>query len=179
MHTIFSDKLYTIGYEGLTTINFLSLLRSYEIERLIDVRELPLSRKKGFSKGALHTLLAENEIEYVHLKALGCPKPIRHTYRLDGNWEHYTEQFWQYLYTQDAAMQSLNELTQQKRCVLLCFEADPRYCHRSLVAQYLRQRWNPQIKVISITAERLTSPNRTWIIAGDNSMRLSADRSVI
>ena len=52
-----SHEMHTIGYEGLDTQKFLSLLSEHDIQTLVDIRELPLSRKSGFSKKALaHSL---------------------------------------------------------------------------------------------------------------------------
>src|SRR5438093_11909085 len=66
-------RIFTIGYEGATVGEFLDALREAGVERLIDVRALPLSRRPGFSKSPLRAALAEAGIEYVHLKALGTP----------------------------------------------------------------------------------------------------------
>ena len=84
-------KICTIGYEGLDIDAFMSLLAENDIETVVDVREMPLSRKPGFSKKALEAALNLSGREYVHMVALGCPKPIRDRYREDGNWKRYTE----------------------------------------------------------------------------------------
>lgn len=86
-------KICTIGYEGLDIDAFMSLLAENDIETVVDVREMPLSRKPGFSKKALEAALNLSGREYVHMVALGCPKPIRDRYREDGNWKRYTEGF--------------------------------------------------------------------------------------
>src|SRR3954469_21227515 len=70
-------KIFTIGYEGATMADFLAALTTAGVERVIDVRALPLSRRPGFSKSSLAASLAEAGIGYVHLKALGTPKPGR------------------------------------------------------------------------------------------------------
>ena len=72
-----SCKLYTIGYEGRDIDEFVSLLKDNRITRLIDVREIPFSRKKGFSKSRLNERLQNENIDYVHIKALGSPSEIR------------------------------------------------------------------------------------------------------
>ena len=66
-------KLFTIGYEGATMDEFLAALRTAGVKRVIDIRALPLSRRPGFSKTPLKNALAEAEIDYVHLRALGTP----------------------------------------------------------------------------------------------------------
>ena len=69
--------IYTIGYEGLNIDSFMSLLRENGVETVVDIRELPLSRKPGFSKKVLASTLSASGFEYTHISDLGCPKPIR------------------------------------------------------------------------------------------------------
>lgn len=127
-------NIYTVGYEGLDLGGFLSLLAETGIETIVDVREIPLSRKPGFSKKALATALNLSGLEYVHMATLGCPKSIRDRYRHDGNWKRYTEAFSKYLATQEDAVVELGALAATTDCALLCFEADYNFCHRSMVA---------------------------------------------
>ncbi len=70
--------IYTIGYEGKTVSNFIDILQKHGIKLLVDVRELPLSRKNGFSKTKLKEALNKVGIEYVSFKELGAPKDLRH-----------------------------------------------------------------------------------------------------
>jgi uncharacterized protein (DUF488 family) len=63
----------------------LSLLSQHGIETVVDIRELPLSRKRGFSKNALATALYLAGLGYIYLRALGCPKPVRDRYRIDAD----------------------------------------------------------------------------------------------
>ncbi len=72
--------LYTVGYEGLSLPHFLDRLAQANVSRLIDVRELPLSRRPGFSKTKLSEALGDSGIEYVHMRLLGNPKPNRERY---------------------------------------------------------------------------------------------------
>ena len=66
-------KIFTIGYEGATVPEVITALKRAGVERVIDVRALPLSRRPGFSKTPLRNALGESGIDYVHLKALGTP----------------------------------------------------------------------------------------------------------
>ena len=86
-------SIFTIGYEGLNIDNFLALLRSGCVETVVDIRELPLSRKRGFSKNGLRDMLNANGFAYRHMSELGCPKPIRDQYRQDGDWQRYKKDF--------------------------------------------------------------------------------------
>lgn len=66
-----ATPLYTIGYEGASLNDFLTTLVISDVARVIDIREVPISRKRGFSKRALADALAARGIAYVHLKQLG------------------------------------------------------------------------------------------------------------
>src|SRR5947209_8195011 len=70
-------RIFTIGYEGTTVAEFIAALRQAGVERVIDVRALPLSRRPGFSKSPLKAALEGEGIEYLHLKALGTPSEGR------------------------------------------------------------------------------------------------------
>ena len=129
-----SKHLYTIGYEGQTLDAFLHELADRAVRTLVDVREMPLSRKRGFSKRALAVALGERNIAYVHMPALGCPKPVRDRYKRDGNWTRYTRDFIAYLQTQGPAIDELAGLAGDTTACLMCFEADFTRCHRSMVA---------------------------------------------
>ena len=69
--------LTTIGYEGASLPAFLATLKDAGVTRLLDIRELPISRRKGFSKTPLSQALAGVGIEYQHERALGAPRSIR------------------------------------------------------------------------------------------------------
>ncbi|PPC88022.1 MAG: hypothetical protein CTY39_01435 [Hyphomicrobium sp.] len=130
-------SIYTIGYEGLDMDGFLTLLRNSNVETVVDIRELPLSRKPGFSKKSLSDTLNLNGFEYLHVPELGCPKPIRDQYRMDASWTRYTTGFLRYLDQQDEVIAELAAMAATTTCALLCFEADYRFCHRSMVADAL------------------------------------------
>ena len=76
--------LWTIGYEGFTSDEWLDSLVASGVQTVVDVREMPLSRKPGFSKSRLADALRARGIEYVHLRSLGNPKEYRH--RLRNGW---------------------------------------------------------------------------------------------
>jgi uncharacterized protein (DUF488 family) len=128
---------YTIGYQAASVESFIASLRARQIAHLIDIRDVALSRKKGFSKTALSEHLREAGIRYSHIRALGCPKPIRDRHRADGNWERYARDFTAYLGSQSTAIRELARTVKAERCCLMCFEADHTVCHRTLVAREL------------------------------------------
>lgn len=150
--------VFTIGYEGLDIDAFMSLLVEHGIETVVDIRELPLSRKPGFSKKALASALNLSGLEYVHMVDLGCPKSVRDRYRDDGNWKHYTAGFLKHLKTQDVAIAELSELVSSSNCALLCYEADFNFCHRSMVANAVRDYCGANVEHIKTADARTTCP---------------------
>lgn len=130
-------NLFTIGYEGAQLADFIRSLISSGVDTLVDVRELPLSRRKGFSKTSLAAALKEHGICYVHNRWLGAPKPIRNRLRETGDYVTYFRQFNAYLETQSAVLEKLAKDYAESAVVLMCFEKDPSECHRSAVAREL------------------------------------------
>lgn len=149
--------IFTIGYEGLSIDAFMSLLAEHGVDTLVDVRELPLSRKPGFSKKALANLLKSSGREYVHMVDLGCPRPIRDQYREDGDWKRYTRGFIKYLKTQDDTIAQLSSLVVSENCALLCYEADSNFCHRSMVANAVKEYCGARVTHIKAAAKTTNS----------------------
>jgi uncharacterized protein (DUF488 family) len=137
--------VFTIGYEGLDIDAFMSLLGQHGIDTIVDIRELPLSRKRGFSKKALAAALDSDGRGYIHVPALGCPKPVRDSYRSDGDWKRYTKGFVKHLSGQKSALEEVSVMTKSSNCALLCFEADFSFCHRSLVADALHKNFGADV----------------------------------
>jgi uncharacterized protein (DUF488 family) len=146
--------VFTIGYEGLDIEAFMSLLTEHRIDMVVDVRELPLSRKPGFSKKALRSLLKLSGREYVHMAELGCPKRVRDRYREDGNWKRYTEGFMKHLKMQDNAIVGLSSLAASSNCALLCYEADSNFCHRSMVANAVKDYCGARVTHLKAAAKQ-------------------------
>jgi uncharacterized protein (DUF488 family) len=127
--------IFTIGYEGASPDAFLRRLTEAGVCVVVDVRDLPLSRKPGFSKTALSASLERSGVGYRHVRDLGCPKPIRDRYRADGDWDSYTEAYMEHLRGQQPALAELGRLCATAPAALLCYEADPNQCHRTYVAR--------------------------------------------
>ena len=127
--------LYTIGYEGLEIREFLAALHANKVETVVDVRELPLSHKKGFSKNSLQKRLSREHIWYVHVPELGCPRAIRMRYpgryRVARDWQRFEKDYSRHLRGQGEALTALSVTVGASRCALLCVEADPHFCHRN------------------------------------------------
>ena len=135
-------EIASIGYEKATLNEVLGALRAARIETLIDVRDLPNSRRAGFSKRQLQAAIEEAGMRYVHLKGLGTPKEGR-----IANKQRDWERFWRIVERQmetPAAgldLQRAGETARGSRSCLLCYEADHRICHRHRVAEELERRY--------------------------------------
>ena len=127
--------LATIGYEGDTLSGVIERLQRAQVAVVVDVRAIAASRRPGFSKTMLAASLAEADIDYVHLRALGTPKAGREAARA-GRTEAMRLIFSQHL-QEPAAIAGLGEACQiaaERPAALLCFEAEACRCHRAIVA---------------------------------------------
>ena len=127
-------RIFTIGYEAATMAEFLATLTAAGVERVIDVRALPLSRRPGFSKTPLKGALAEVGIDYVHLRALGTPPAGREAAR-KGRHAELEAIYAGQLELPEAIAQGAEmlALAAERPSALLCFEREPGGCHRSLL----------------------------------------------
>ena len=127
-------KLFTIGYEAATVAEFLTALKQAGVERVIDVRAVPNSRRPGFSKTPLRNALAEAGIDYVHLRALGTPAAGREAAR-KGRQADLERIYAGQLDLPEAivAQEQMRELAAEMPSALLCYEREPGGCHRTLL----------------------------------------------
>ena len=127
-------RIFTIGYEATTVSEFIAALKRAGVERVIDVRALPLSRRPGFSKTALRGALEDAGIEYVHLKALGTPADGRAAARA-GRHSDLERIYAGQLELPEAIAQGAEmlALAEEKPSALLCMEREPAHCHRTLL----------------------------------------------
>ncbi len=148
----------SVGYAGFARNSDLACrLRSAGVERLIDVRALASSRRRGFSKTALAGALAAAGIEYVHMRALGNPRPGRELYRA-GRVAEGRASFEDHLREQRAALEELAVAIAQRRCALMCACGDPASCHRSAIIDALRSEPGLTLDVIDVSASLPSSP---------------------
>jgi uncharacterized protein (DUF488 family) len=133
--------LHTIGYEGSSIEDFLTTLTHVGIDLLIDVRDVPISRKKGFSKNGLAQQLRAQGVDYLHLKGLGDPKPGRIAAR-EGRFEDFRRIFNAHLHSETAQVDLARgiEAAKDRFACLLCFERDHKHCHRCIVAEEMARR---------------------------------------
>lgn len=142
-------RIFTIGYEAVTQAEFLFALKEAGVERVIDVRAVPNSRRPGFSKTPLRNALAEEDIDYVHLRALGTPADGRAAARA-GRTADLERIYAGQLELPEAIAQSAQmiELAKEKPSALLCYEREPGGCHRTLLLRSVA----PEIDVVDLFA---------------------------
>ena len=145
-------ELYTIGYEGISQETLFQTLVYHDIQTLLDIRQLPQSRKPGLSKTALGVAAAGFGMQYQHLRALGTPRDLRYQRKIDHDEAAFRSGYLAYLATQDAAMDALVEQVQNSRCCLLCYEANVEECHRLLVANRAVEMTGGALTVVHLSA---------------------------
>ena len=134
-------KLYTIGYEGLSRDAFFTLLQNHEISVVADVRHLPLSRKKGFSKSSLGQSLKDKNIGYINFRELGTSKEMRNELKATGDYGMFFKKFKKSISNKyDQLDEICSILHDDKKVALLCFERNHEVCHRKIVAQAVKTR---------------------------------------
>ena len=144
-------RIFTIGYEGATQAEFVAALTKAGVERVIDVRAVPNSRRPGFSKTPLRNALAEAAIDYVHLRALGTPADGRAAARA-GRHADLRRIYAGQLELPEAMAEGAQmlELAAEKPSALLCYERDPAECHRTLLIAAVA----PGAEVIDLFADQ-------------------------
>lgn len=133
------NAIFTIGYESADLSDFLATLRKAKVDLLLDVREIPISRRHGYSKSALRLALEDSGIAYEHEKRLGSPKPIRDELKQTKNLKQFFSRFEKYLDTQEQVLDETAE-NLEGRIALMCYERDVNTCHRRSVADRLALR---------------------------------------
>lgn len=153
-------EIYTIGYEGISQDALFQMLVFHDIQTLLDIRQLPQSRKPGLSKTALGLASANYGMQYQHLRALGTPRDLRYQRKIDGDEAAFRLGYLTYLATQGAAMEALVEQTQRERCCLLCYEANVEECHRLLVANRVVEMTGGALTAVHLSAVHLSAAER-------------------
>lgn len=133
------NVMATIGYEGSSVENYLNRLIVNDIRVLVDVRKNPISRKYGFSKKSLSTLLSRVNIDYVHYPELGIDAAERKNLSTQFDYDRLFQSYKStVLKEQKNALQTLVDLhDEKKRIALTCFEKDHHQCHRGCLADKL------------------------------------------
>ncbi len=148
-------EVFTIGHSTRTLEEFVSLLKSYGVEKVVDVRTIPRSRHNPqFNMDTLAIFLRKKGIRYLHMKGLGG---LRHALKdsLNNGWLNSSFRgFADYMQSEEFGenLENLMEMTATKRVALMCAEAVPWHCHRSLIADALSVRGMKVIHIMSATS---------------------------
>jgi uncharacterized protein (DUF488 family) len=128
----------SVGYEKHREVSaFAQTVAGAEVELLIDVRELPISRRRGFAKTALAAALADAGVDYLHLRSLGNPKEFRDLYK-SGQVEAGRSAYERFLLEERREdLSGLAKILAERRCALMCVEDDPEVCHRQVILDAL------------------------------------------
>lgn len=132
--------VFTVGHSNRTWKEFLAILRAHNIKRIVDVRSIPRSRHNPqFDQTILRKKLRAAKIGYVHLRKLGG---LRHARKDSKNmgWRNTSFRgYADYMQTKEfeAGLERIIKLARQKRSAIMCAEAVPWRCHRSLIGDAL------------------------------------------
>lgn len=139
-------ELFTVGYENRTVRQLVRLLEEHEVGRLVDVRERPFSRKKGFSATPLAEALRKAGIVYEPGFGLGNPDEIRSLWK-NGDLEVGKRRYRGLLQNgRRDRVEHVIALAGVGTVALLCLEDDPDDCHRSVIAEEAA-RLDPRVTV--------------------------------
>jgi uncharacterized protein (DUF488 family) len=146
-----------VGHSTRSADDFIALLRAHRIHQLVDVRTIPRSRHNPqFAQDQLSASLNHAGIHYLHMPTLGG---LRHTRRDSVNtaWRNASFRgYADYMQTPefDDAIDELIRLARRRRTAIMCAEAVPWRCHRSLIADALLVRSLQVEEIASATSTR-------------------------
>ncbi|HMM62329.1 MAG TPA: DUF488 domain-containing protein [Candidatus Saccharibacteria bacterium] len=158
-----SQIIYTVGHSTHPIDEFIKLLQTYGVEQLIDIRTVPGSRHNPqYGQKPLKTALKSDNISYIYMKGLGG---LRHGNKesINMGWRNKSfRSYADYMQTPEfmAALKELISISKKVPTVIMCAEAVPWRCHRSLVGDALLVRGITVRDIISLTSDpehKLTS----------------------
>jgi len=132
--------IVTIGYQGKSIDQFFHILINEKIHNLVDIRYNPWSMKYGFTKYSLNSLCERLNIDYSHIPELGIPGDMRQKLDTKRDYDRLFKNYTIYLKNHQKEIEILKKQSESKRLALMCFEEDPNYCHRHILAKHLQQR---------------------------------------
>lgn len=151
--------VYTVGHSTRAIEDFVALLMAYHVEMVVDVRTIAGSRHNPqYNEEELCDTLSRNNIAYMHMKGLGG---LRHTTKESINlaWNNLSfRAYADYMQTPEFLdnLHQLIQIANEKRTVIMCAEAVPWRCHRSLIGDALLIR---DVSVVDIMTEKSSKPH--------------------
>jgi len=133
--------IYTMGYEGLSLEQYINRLIKKNIRIICDVRKNPISRKYGFSKKTLSHASHAVDIKYLHFPELGIPSAQRENLKTIDDYKKLFQSYKINVVSKrtDVLNTIIEYVNQHERLVLLCYEKDPSFCHRTIIAQEIEK----------------------------------------
>jgi uncharacterized protein (DUF488 family) len=166
-------RIYTIGHSTRAFEDLAALLRAFGVSVLADIRTIPRSRRNPqFSGDVLRSALGSRRLRYIHLPELGGLRRPRKD-SPNAGWRNASFRgFADYMLTEDfeAGLEKLHALTAEGRVALMCAEAVPWRCHRSLIADALTARGG---QVEHITSAKHATPHRMTAFAEVDGTRVT------
>jgi uncharacterized protein (DUF488 family) len=150
--------IFTLGHSTLPIERFMAVLQAYGIERLVDIRTISRSRHNPqFNDTALANSLKARQLDYVHMRALGGLRRARKDSPNTGWRNEGFRGYADYMQTEEfeTALEALIQLGRERRVAIMCAEAVPWRCHRSLVADALSVRGVPVVEILSESSHRM------------------------
>ena len=151
------DAIFTVGHSTLEQGAFVALLEAYDLECLADVRTVPRSRRNPqFNADALPQALRTHDIDYLPLRGLGGLRKARNDSPNTGWRNSSFRGYADYMQTDEfaRALEELIARSLEERTAIMCAEAVPWRCHRSLVADALLVRGIRVVEILSATSYR-------------------------
>ena len=149
--------IFTVGHSTRSFDDLVTILRAHGVERLVDVRTIPRSRHNPqFNRLALSKALHNRRLSYRHMKELGGLRHARPD-SINAGWRNASFRgFADYMQTPPfgAALEKLLRLAEQKPTAIMCAEAVPWRCHRSLIADALTARGYEVRDIMSATSAK-------------------------
>ena len=153
--------LYTIGHSTRTAEELLELLRRHDVRQIVDVRAFPGSRRHPhFGREALNALLSANGVAYVHSPELGGRRRLRPTAQPTA-WRNASfAAYADYMTTAEfsLAIDQLVRRAEEQRTAIMCSEAVPWRCHRSMISDAVVARGHGVLHILetSVSPHALT-----------------------
>jgi uncharacterized protein (DUF488 family) len=137
----------TAGYQEESIDHFLKKLLRSEIECIIDVRSNPVSRKYGYSKSQLQSMCEKIKMDYVHFRELGVPSSLRMNLDNEESYYKLLEKYEKEILPQNTdACERAGNTALKKRSVLMCYEKDKNFCHRSRLALSISEKTGLEVR---------------------------------
>lgn len=148
-----NKTVYTLGYQGISILEYVDLLKENKIKLVCDVRNNAFSFKFGFSKKKFAEFLKKSGIDYIHFPDLGVESAKRKQVGIKitraGLFRYFVRVVLKRETAQTAMLDVLKKI-RQRTSVLTCYEQDPFDCHRSFLAEELNKISKGHLKIVHL-----------------------------